>query len=331
MEIDTTFPTKLDNVSDAPEPLLSALLENLPSGEAVRLLVYSPAFPTGDEKSPATVLAVTDKGWLVASQTEDGAVTREKSDFSDILFLELRSILLLGQLRISFAAVDVLSSVTVNFEAVGDEFYREAIELLLAGIDPRLNAVPQQERNEASIFDGWPMKFRNEAQRYLPKGQRLLAATRWPVVFGESEREIAPAGALLVTERELLLISDEKESSSETPSTEEEPKERPSEQEASATSEPPEEETADGDPQKLPGDVYEFGEIITFVPRLRLADFHVSDREHFGVLALQLHAAHGGEEKLEIIFPSNHEKAVAKAMEQVSLSRSAPNQTVTKD
>ena len=106
MEIDTPFPTKLDTVSDAPEPLRSALVESLPSGEPVRLLVHAPAFPTGDEKSPATVLAVTNTGWLVASESEDGGATLEKSDFNDTLFLELTSILLLGQLGISFAAAD---------------------------------------------------------------------------------------------------------------------------------------------------------------------------------------------------------------------------------
>ena len=104
MEIDTTFPTKLDTVSDSPQPLRSALVESLPAGEPIRLLVHSPSFPTGDEKSPATVLAVTNSGWLVASETEDGGATLEISEFSEILFLELRSIFFLGQSRISFAA-----------------------------------------------------------------------------------------------------------------------------------------------------------------------------------------------------------------------------------
>jgi hypothetical protein len=59
-----------------------------------------------------------------------------------------------------------------------------------------------------------------------------------------------------------------------------------------------------------------FGGIITFVPRVRLKDFHVSHRESLGVLALQVHAAHRGE-KLEVNFPSDHEIAVTKAMEQM--------------
>ena len=53
---------------------------------------------------------------------------------------------------------------------------------------------------------------------------------------------------------------------------------------------------------------------------VRLKDFHVSHQENFGVLALQVQAAHGGD-KLEFIFPSDNEKAVSQAMDQMLLSR----------
>jgi hypothetical protein len=322
MEIDTTFPTKLDTVSDVPEPLRSALLESLPSGELTRLLVHSPAFPTGEEKSPATVLAITNTGWLVASGTEEGGATLEKSNFDDVLFLELRSILLLGQLRISFGGA---SSQTIKFDAVGDEYYCEAVGLILAGIDPARAAAAGKDQKEALMFEGWPMKFRNEAKRYRPSGQRLLAAVRCLAIFDEFQRQIAPAGALLITERELVLISDEKESSTEpapeAPSVEERETRPTAESRAEAT---PAETTLDPviekpdiDPGQLPGDVYEFSEIVTFIPRVRLADFHVHRQEHACVLTLQLRGAHG-EAKLENVFPSGDQTAVLKAMEQWS-------------
>ena len=135
MEIDTRFPTKLDAISDAPEPLRSALVESLPSEKSVRLLVHAPAFSTVGEKTPATVLAVTNDGWLVASETEDGGASVEKSDFSETLFLELTSILLFGQLRIYFATVGTAYSATVKFDTVGEEYYREAIDLILKSVD----------------------------------------------------------------------------------------------------------------------------------------------------------------------------------------------------
>ena len=298
MEIDARFPTRLNTVDDAPESFRSALVESLPPGEPIHLLVHAPAFATGDEKSPATVLAVTNNGWLVVSETEDGSATVQKSDFRDTLFLELTSILLLGQLRIAFAAVDLSRSVAIKFDTAEDELYREAIELMLAGIDPALTGVAEQDRIQAQVFRDWPMKVRNEAQRYCPKGQRLLAAVEWRAIFGSSQEQLAPAGALLITERELVVISDEQSSAAERPP------EPPSTEEPKET----------------------IGGIITFVPRVRLAEFHVSHQESFDVLALQLQAAHGGE-KLEIILPSDDEKAVSRAMEQMLLLRGPANQT----
>src|ERR1700738_897803 len=298
MEIDTRFPTKLHTTSDAPEPFRSALTESLPSEDPVRLLVHAPAFTTGDRRSPATVLAVTNHGWLIASETEEGSATLEKSDFNNTLFLELTSIFLVGQLKISFAAVSTSYSVTITFETVEDEVYREAIDLILAGIDPALTGVAMTDRSEASMFQAWSMKIRNEAHRFSPRGQRLLAAVQWPAIFGGAHQQLAPAGALLIVERELVVISEEKYDSVEASSAE---------------------------------DLKEkCGGVITFVPRVRLADFHVSHQESFDVLALELRAAHGGQ-KLEITFPSDEERAVRKAMEQMLLSHGPANQIIRKN
>ena len=321
MKIDNRFPTKLNTVSDAPEPLRGELLKSLPSKEPIRLLVHAPAFPRGDERSPAALLAVTNNGWLVVSETEDGGgAALVKSDFSNTLFFELTSILLLGQLIISFSEVGKAHSVTINFERVEDQFYHEAIDLMLASIDPARTAVADKDRNEASMFDAWPIKFRNEAQRYWPRGQRLLAAIQWPA----NQRQLVPAGALLMTEGELVLISEGKKSSAElypVGSSGEESRETQSTPVSPKAVNPTETPV-------VPGNVYEFAESITFVPRVRLADFQVNHQES-GVLTLQLQASQG-RETLEITFPSDHEAAVLKGMEEMSLSRNSSNPTIKK-
>src|SRR5258708_10310885 len=171
MEIDTRFPTKLDTVSDAPEPFRSVLVESLPSSEPVRLLVHAPAFTTEDQRWPATVLAMTNDGWLVASETEEGGATLEKSDFSNTLFLELTSIFLFGQLKICFAAVSTSYSVKIKFETVEDELYREAIDLLFAGMDPTLSTVAGKDRSEPPLFAAWPLTIPNQPHRFSPKRQ----------------------------------------------------------------------------------------------------------------------------------------------------------------
>jgi len=281
MKIDSRFPTKLDAIQDAPEPLRSALVDNFPSPESIRFLVHAPAFQSAGERSPATALAVTDDGWFVASETEDGGVSVQKSNFSETLFLELTSILLWGELKINFAAVGTMYSAILRFDTVGENLYRDAIDLVLNGIDENPATAADNERDRAPIPEAWPVHFRNEAQRYRPKGQRLLAVTQWPAVISGFQRELSPAGALLVTEREVVLISEEKAS-----------------------------------PRQHAGDLHRFGGIITYFPIAQLKDFQLSHHERFEILALQVHATHGGE-KLEVIFPADYEKVVSEAMEQV--------------
>ena len=55
------------------------------------------------------------------------------------------------------------------------------------------------------------------------------------------------------------------------------------------------------------------GEVVTFVPRVRLKDFQVGHQEGIETLSLQVRAAHGSE-KLEIRFSSENKKAISEAM-----------------
>ena len=114
MEIDTRFPTKLDAITDAPKPLRSALEKRLRSDKRIRLLMHAPSFWTGKEKSLATLLAVTDKGWLAASDCEQSGTSVSASIFSETLFLELTSILLFGQFKSYFAMFGTSFCATAN-------------------------------------------------------------------------------------------------------------------------------------------------------------------------------------------------------------------------
>jgi hypothetical protein len=274
MEIDTRFPTKLQTVSDAPESFRSALTDNISSGEFIRLLVHAPAFSTGTQHSPATVLAITGKGWLVASENEDGGISVEKATFDETLFVEMASILISGRLTIHFATVGTSYSATMKFDMVEVGYYLEAIRLILDGIDRNSSAESGTVQAAALMTESWPWKFRADLQRYRPPGQPILAAVQWPPVGASFQRELCPAGALLVTDRELVLISEGNASP------------------------------------------FDSGAVITYFPVARLADFHIGHHGRFGFLALQVHAAHGGE-KLEIMFPPGCEQAVSRGMEHV--------------
>jgi hypothetical protein len=128
-------------------------------------------------------LAVTSEGWLVVSESEEGNASVEECKFDDTLFLELTSLILWGELKIHFASVGTSYCAAMRFNTVTEGLYREAIDLLLDGIDQ----VPAQgtrkdDEDTASILENWPIGFRTEALRYRPKLQGILAATRWPSV-----------------------------------------------------------------------------------------------------------------------------------------------------
>lgn len=283
MEFDTRFASTLDSVHDAPEPLRGALLEKLPSRESIRLLVYAPGVSRREEEPPiaATLLAITSHGWFVVSESEEGHVSVEKCKYEDTLFLELTSILLWAELKIHFASVGTAYSAAMRFSTVTEEPYREAIDLVLDRIDQTpAQARPEDDENTASMFVNWPIGFRAKALRYLPKRQRILAAMQWPAVVGAFERALCPAGALLATERELVLITQEQTS-----------------------------------PRLHTTNFCKVGGTIIYLPYVRLSDFHVSHQERFGVLALEAHAKHGGK-RLETMFPADCENAVSEAIEK---------------
>jgi hypothetical protein len=224
------------------------------------------------------VLAITGKGWLVASENEDGGISVEKATFDKTLFVEIVSILISGRLTIHFATVGRSSSATMMFDMVEVDYYLEAIRLILGSIDRKSSRAIGTVPDSALMTENWPWKFRADVQRYRPPGQPILAAVQWPAVNAAFQRELSPGGALLVTDRELVLMSERNASPLES------------------------------------------GAIITYFPIARLADFHVGHHGRFGFLALQVHAAHGGE-KLEIIFPPGSEEAVSRGMEHVLAAR----------
>jgi hypothetical protein len=90
MKTDDRFPTKLPSVLNTPEPFRSALADSISSQESIRFLIQAPAFATPGERTSATVLAVTDKGWLIVSETEDGGATSKSRISATRSFLNSR-------------------------------------------------------------------------------------------------------------------------------------------------------------------------------------------------------------------------------------------------
>jgi hypothetical protein len=277
MDLDTRFASKLDNIADAPVAFRDAMAQYLPSPDCHRLLAYSPTFTTLGHRSPATLLAISSDRWLVASDDADGNVYVDECRFENTLLLELTTILLYGQLKIDFVADDEPRHSVVHFDTVMGKLYHEAVGLILDGVDglPTLPTAGPDE-STAAVLEGWPLRFRNAVPESIPHGHRLLGAAQWPAVEGGFGRELAPAAALLATNREVVLISEEQSWGS--------------------------------------GRESKYGTIVTHFPLVRLARHELHPHARFMILDLEMHASHGGG-KLQIIIPTGWAERVSRVME----------------
>ncbi len=277
MDINDRFATRANSVEETPEPFRSALLEQLLARDSIQLLVFNPANTTQGVWSPATLLALTDRRWLLVSDDGHGKAAVAECAFDDTLRVEMTEILLYGQLKIDYVAGVTAQSCAIEFHAVSDRVYREAVRLLLRGVEGGSAATAPGRPAAVPEIGMRPIIFRDTVPEILAEGGRPIAGVQWSTVYGSYGRELAPAAALLTTDRELVLISEKR--------------------------------VRIHWPRRA-----SFGYIATFFPLARLARFGFRHHERFSILNLEMHASHGGK-RFEIIFPREQGQAVEQVVE----------------
>jgi hypothetical protein len=209
----TQFPSQWATVDEAHEPFHSALRCELGKEGTARLLVYTPPLETAAGRSAASVLAVTREGWLRLAEAADGGTLTTRCDFARTLLVELTIILLYGRLRIAFAAEDRVQSVVFEFNAVREQPHRKAVWALLDGIRGATPGFTADNAHNESLFSQLPLEFRYVLRASLLPGEQLLAVAHWPATVTTYsrwfQRELAPAAMLALTDRLLIVISDE--------------------------------------------------------------------------------------------------------------------------
>ena len=273
------FSSRVRTVQEAPEPFRGVLLGHLSVQESARLLVYGPPDHNLSTISPGTLLAVTERGWVTVYEHEDGTTAVAEASFRDTLLVQLTLILLYGQLRLDYWAGGAVRSAMVRFNTVMAGLYEEAAFLVLDGIDSVSHVSEGDLEQAVALVAGWPLKFLNAALRSLPRGQQLLEATHWLAVHGRFGRELAPAAALLLTDRAVILVSEEK-----------------------ATW------------RMRFGNRTKYGDITTYLPLRRLRGFSVSQQERLHVLELQVGAPRG-QQTLEAPLPPETGPAASQLMD----------------
>jgi hypothetical protein len=205
-----SFPTHILSLEEAPEIFRLALQENL--AEQADLILYSPSFQS-ERRQSASLFAITASGWLVLTDDAEGNVRVHRASYDDTLLLELTVILLYGCLRIDYLVKGRAQSVSMEFNAVRSKDYESAVFRVLGHIDGQVGNYISQSELDARL-DPLPLKFHNAALRYLPIGQRLHSVVHWPACVGGMHRwlskELAPEAMMLLTDRELMLISEER-------------------------------------------------------------------------------------------------------------------------
>jgi hypothetical protein len=273
------FSSRLKTVDDAREPFRRVLYRELRTKEPARLLIYTPSNETVKTRSPASVLALTARGWLLAAENQKGDATVTRIDFVHTLRVELTDILLHGALRIAFVADGGAQAVTIKFNTVMQHYYDEAVQLVLDGMDG-IEATPTVDQAEWDPLLGpLPLKFRNAFLKFTPRGERLLALVEWPAVFGARRRwfqhELAPEAVLALTDRELLLISEEKTWS-----------------------------------WLRIGRANKYGYIVTHCPLSRLEGYHVNESAALATFDFTLRAGRLGGETVQVALPPQQKISV---------------------
>jgi hypothetical protein len=163
---------------------------------------------------PAGLLAILEHEWIVVVGGENAGLEVHRCDFAHTLLVEMVYVLASGRLRLDFVKDGRMASVAVQFNTVMEELYQEAVQILLDDMDVIRQSAQDDCRNIFPSLNALPLKFHNGILRYLPVGQPVLGFVHWPAVEGRKLkifwREIAPEGVLVLTSRQLILVSEEK-------------------------------------------------------------------------------------------------------------------------
>ncbi len=266
------FASKLQSLEEAPELLRGRVRSVLKPNDEVRLLIFGPAVEALDNAPSATLLALLDDGWIIAND-ENGLPPVVRVSFSDTLLVELMLIPPYGRLKLDYVANATVRFATIYFNTSMEPIYKEAVRHLLSGIEGIASGAPMSDGRLNVLLQGVPLKFCNAAHAFRPFSQHVMAVRYWPTVsarrIGWFQRKLAPEAMLLLTEHELILISEEK---------------------ARAL--------------LRIGRSNKCGNTGTYCPLLRLQSWSVGIRNNIAHLRVSLHNGQGGED-IQAEFPRN--------------------------
>jgi hypothetical protein len=279
------FAISAKNIADLSSPFRETLMERIDANEKLLHLIYSPAFDTAKFRGLASVLCVTDQRWFIVLREQGERVILAESSYGATLLVELTIILLYGQLKIDYSHDGKAKSVLLHFNTVMQYMYSEAVKSILDTIDAYRDGVVKPKLRGTALLSAWPLKFRNFSILYTPQNSELLDGVCWEEMRGVFGRELAPAAALVVTDRHIIVIAEEKIS-------------RWFQFRRNT----------------------KYGAIITYLPLDRYTGFRIKSQRRSCLLELESQGNSGGE-TLDITIPPDKEAAVRRAMQRARQNR----------
>ena len=119
----------------------------------------------------------------------------------------ITDVLLYGRLRLDFVKDSRAQSVAILFNTVTYELYQEAVQTLLNSMDGCCQSVDDESRNVSAALKTFLTQISKRDSKISAGRQQVLAFVHWPAAV---ERAGAPEGVLVLTNNQLLLISEEK-------------------------------------------------------------------------------------------------------------------------
>ena len=211
------FALEINEPGDLSEPLRSVYIEALQDGPC-RLAIYAPKLtnvPSRHVQPPVTyLLMIFDRRILVAADSGKGNVTITRVPLDDVLCVETGHLLLFCWFKIVFGR-QASRQIKIPFNLVRFELFREALTLIRATVDDKYESDEFKPLKSIDL----DIKFRNALDEVMLADEVPLHIAFQPEVrtrrFLMLERQVMPPLLAAITNRQFLLVTEERPTSVE--------------------------------------------------------------------------------------------------------------------
>lgn len=205
-------PRRITKAERLPEPFSTIYTRALLNNGPCRLSIYAPALSSLGARRPSDaghLLMVFDNHLLVARQPD----ATDRADmftvlFSELLFVEMGVILLYSWMKLVFNQQEH-TEIKIPFHTVGLGDFMEVLGFVRRALDP----APAQACEPLSAWPELPLKFQNALRHWLADGEAIIELAFQPEMRAHwlrfFTRQVAPPLLVALTDRQLLLITEE--------------------------------------------------------------------------------------------------------------------------